>query len=103
LLLETPLTFLALFANPLVRPLSKLGMIAVLPSASRAFERRGLTPSHEFFLGCFRQKTASATAANDPVDIFYQLLRQDYVCSLCVHELWPTSMLTVSVISVKTS
>jgi len=83
---ETPLALLAQFSNPLVRPPLQLRMIAILPRARRRFERSDLMPAHEFFLSCFGQEAAALPAADDPVDIFEQLLGENNVCASGIHK-----------------
>jgi len=59
--------------------LRKLRMVARLPTSSDFLYRCQLAQAHQFCFGGLYNETTAPSPADHPVDIFNQLLRQDYV------------------------
>jgi hypothetical protein len=61
-------------------------MIPVLPGSRSGFQGCDLPSPSEFLLGCVTEKAASLPSADQLVDLLHQLLGENYMSALGVHD-----------------
>lgn len=71
--------------NPMSRTVCKFRMVPRLPTAGGFLYRGQLSQAHQLCFGGLHNKAAAAPPADHPVDVFNQLLRQDYMRASRAH------------------
>lgn len=86
------IAFLSQFVDPYVRPRGELRMVLVVPERFLAFQQpQKLLPAN-FCPGNFHEERASPAGADQLIDVFEQILREQYVCALCAHDMCLSSV-----------